>query len=301
LKETATCRTGGFVRSEPFSTVCYGECRNSQGNLPTDRQFTGQRLDDTGLYYYGARYYDAEIGRFISADTFVPWSTGVDVISNSLTVNIIPQGLGSLNAFQGNYPDTTLQAPVNPQTLNRYSYVLNNPLTYNDPYGWWTFGFGINIKISVIINVSISHSFAVDGHGNWAVLETKPAVPGAQSGYELSYTAEGQWANADNVYELEKGVQVEPGFTGRVSGAAFGLNYVENESAGYEGVKGNIGLGASYPPVATNVEVTETDIEMSKESWENLTYLDVIWFFLEVTGNEEALEYFYDYYYYFGW
>ncbi|RYZ76881.1 MAG: RHS repeat-associated core domain-containing protein, partial [Proteobacteria bacterium] len=35
----------------------------------THHRFTGQYLDDdTGLYYYGARYYDAELGRFISAD-----------------------------------------------------------------------------------------------------------------------------------------------------------------------------------------------------------------------------------------
>jgi len=31
---------------------CFGDCRNSQGNLGTDRLFTGQRLDSTGLYYY---------------------------------------------------------------------------------------------------------------------------------------------------------------------------------------------------------------------------------------------------------
>jgi RHS repeat-associated protein len=60
--------------------------------------FTGQRLDGTGLYYYGARYYDPEIGRFISPDTIIP-------------------------------------DPANPQALNRYSYCINNPLKYNDPTG----------------------------------------------------------------------------------------------------------------------------------------------------------------------
>jgi RHS repeat-associated protein len=74
----------------------YGSARS--GSVPTDKQFTGQRLDDTGLYYYGARYYDPVIGRFISADTVV-------------------QDLAS------------------PQTLNRYSYVANNPLKYIDPSG----------------------------------------------------------------------------------------------------------------------------------------------------------------------
>ena len=79
----------------------YGDCRKSQpeiNNFPTDRLFTGQRYDDTGLYYYGARYYDPEIGRFISADTIVP-------------------------------------DPMNPQSFNRYSYCLNNPLKYMDPSG----------------------------------------------------------------------------------------------------------------------------------------------------------------------
>jgi RHS repeat-associated protein len=74
----------------------FGSTRS--GSVTTDKQFTGQRLDGTGLYYYGARYYDAEIGRFISADTIVP-------------------------------------DPANPQSLNRYSYCLNNPLKYVDPSG----------------------------------------------------------------------------------------------------------------------------------------------------------------------
>ena len=75
-------------------------CRNSQGTLGTDKKFTGQRLDGTGLYYYGARYYDASTGRFIS-------------------------------------PDATGQDLNNPQTLNRYTYCLNNPLNRNDPTGHW--------------------------------------------------------------------------------------------------------------------------------------------------------------------
>lgn len=68
------------------------------GDVPTDSKFIGQRLDDTGLYYYGARYYDVTIGRFISPDTIVP-------------------------------------GPANPQAFNRYSYCMNNPLKFIDPTG----------------------------------------------------------------------------------------------------------------------------------------------------------------------
>ncbi len=75
----------------------YGETRT--GAVPTDKLFTGQRLDETGLYYYGARYYDPTIGRFISADSVI-------------------------------------QSFANPQTLNRYSYCVNNPLKYVDPTGY---------------------------------------------------------------------------------------------------------------------------------------------------------------------
>jgi RHS repeat-associated protein len=83
----------GYTRYYP-----YGSTRSSSGSLDTDKKFTGQRLDGTGLYYYGARYYDPTIGRFISADPIVP-------------------------------------NPANPQSLNRYSYCLNNPLRYVDPSG----------------------------------------------------------------------------------------------------------------------------------------------------------------------
>ena len=37
--------------------------------MPTQRGYTGQLMDPSGLHYYHARYYDGSIGQFISADT----------------------------------------------------------------------------------------------------------------------------------------------------------------------------------------------------------------------------------------
>jgi RHS repeat-associated protein len=42
--------------------------------LPTDHRFTGQKLDATGLMYYGARYYDRHIGTFVSPRQRAPGS-----------------------------------------------------------------------------------------------------------------------------------------------------------------------------------------------------------------------------------
>lgn len=98
LTGTAVMSNSAGALVSSISYLPYGERRNSQGTMPTDILFTGQRLDSTGLYYYGARYYDPEIGRFISADSIV-------------------------------------QSYANPQSLNRYSYVFNNPLKYVDPTG----------------------------------------------------------------------------------------------------------------------------------------------------------------------
>ena len=69
------------------------------GTFQVSRQFTGQIKDDeTGLYYYGARYFDPELGRFIQ-------------------------------------PNHVIQDLSNPQSYNRYSYCINNPLRYTDPTG----------------------------------------------------------------------------------------------------------------------------------------------------------------------
>jgi len=76
----------------------FGETRYG-GAAPTDYGFTGQRQEaGFGLYDYNARYYDPYLNRFVSPDTIVP-------------------------------------DPANPQSLNRYAYVRNNPLRYVDPSG----------------------------------------------------------------------------------------------------------------------------------------------------------------------
>ena len=90
------------VKVQAVTYYPYGNTRTNQSfttpAIDVPYKYTGQELDSTGLYYYEARYYDAMLGRFISADTLVP-------------------------------------NPEDPQALNRYTYVDNNHVRYTDPSG----------------------------------------------------------------------------------------------------------------------------------------------------------------------
>ena len=83
----------------PFGGWQHTWKRSSNVLLQTTYRYTGQRHEpDIKLYDYGARRYDNRRGRFIQPDTIVP-------------------------------------NPGDPQSLNRYAYVRNNPLRYTDPSG----------------------------------------------------------------------------------------------------------------------------------------------------------------------
>ena len=56
----------------------YGNSRYSQGAMGTNKGFTGQYADATGLDYYNARYYDPVVGRFLSADVVQGNDVGMD-------------------------------------------------------------------------------------------------------------------------------------------------------------------------------------------------------------------------------
>lgn len=76
----------------------WGEVRYSSAYAPTNYTYTGQysNMDDFGLMFYNARWYDPALGRFAQADS------------------IIPSGV---------------------QGLDRYAYTRNNPMKYIDASG----------------------------------------------------------------------------------------------------------------------------------------------------------------------
>ncbi len=102
------------VIEEKLAYDSWGKRRNlNDGATPdaldgkTDnRGFTGhEMLDDLDLVHMNGRVYDPLLGRFLSADLFV-------------------------------------QDPMNGQSYNRFSYVLNNPTNLTDPTGFMYTGCG---------------------------------------------------------------------------------------------------------------------------------------------------------------
>jgi RHS repeat-associated protein len=88
----------------PFGEECTtGPCASNPGlNAGQPRKYTGKERDkETGLDYFGARYYGSKIGRFTTTDPVCTWSENL----------------------------------VDPQRWNRYAYGRNNPLRYVDPDG----------------------------------------------------------------------------------------------------------------------------------------------------------------------
>jgi len=80
----------------------YGEMYTNTGTVSTSTlpfSFDGKRLDAAGaLTYFGARFYNPVLARFMSADS-------------------------------------QIRRPTNPMELNRYAFAIGNPIRYTDPTG----------------------------------------------------------------------------------------------------------------------------------------------------------------------
>jgi RHS repeat-associated protein len=92
-----TDATGTRVATYQYSP--WGELIGQTGNFEQPWRYAGYYFDsETSMYYLKARYYDPSLGRFLTKDTF----TGFE---------------------------------DDPQSLNLYAYVKNNPNKFDDPSG----------------------------------------------------------------------------------------------------------------------------------------------------------------------
>jgi len=93
-----TIRDNGTVYGRYYRYYAFGETESEQITLNQAYKYTGKPFDselDLDIYYYGARYYNPHLGRWLAVDP-----------------------------SQGKYP-----------SLSPYAYCANNPMKYIDPDG----------------------------------------------------------------------------------------------------------------------------------------------------------------------
>ena len=124
--------------------------------------YTGHKMvNDMDIIHMNGRIYDPTLGRFLQADPHI-------------------------------------QAPLNSQNYNRYSYVLNNPMSYTDPSGYFFKALGKFVKKYWRTIAAIAISVYLPGAGGllqgWGV--TSVVAQGAITGFVAGGIATGSLRGA---------------------------------------------------------------------------------------------------------
>ncbi|WP_461567342.1 RHS repeat-associated core domain-containing protein [Thiobacillus sp.] len=127
---------------------------SNTGIAQTRQGHTGHEMLDGGLTHMNGRLFDPVLARFVSADP-------------------------------------NINDEYNLQSLNRYSYVLNNPLYYTDPTGFMEFSDG----------------------GSWGGGSVFSMSGGSSSGFSFSFGASSSWggssSSSSSFFRKIKGARLE--------------------------------------------------------------------------------------------
>ncbi len=239
--------TGASVSaSQRYSAL--GETRDAQGSPPTGFQFTGQyNEEDLGIYYFGARWFDPRLGRWLQPDFIVP------------------------NQYD-------------PISWDRYAYGLNNPLNYIDPDGHCPLLISMGVGAAIggmvgAISYFGSNMSSFDSGEYWTAVGAG-AVTGALIGSGVGILALPEVAAAGGAT-----IAVANTLIGAGSGAAgAGLGYTLTSPNGFEsddflamtavggtvgGVTANIGggLAGAVLKEVTYIAGSEAQYALTTDQW----------------------------------
>ena len=123
----------------------YGQEDAYLNTCPQNYKFTGKERDpETGNDYFGARYYENNLGRFMTADPlpWIGWQHGNDYQRRQFVAYL-----------------------ENPQHFDEYAYALNNPVTLTDPTGMNACGGSNDSACHVTVTLQ---SRSTDAKGNYS-------------------------------------------------------------------------------------------------------------------------------------
>jgi len=219
---------------EPFGELYATETTE---NVSNPFKFTGQYFDsEIDEYYLRARQYDPHIYRFTSRDP----------------------------AF-ANF--------LEPLTLHKYLYCINDPINRIDPAGLWAYYITGGFMGSFGLSAAEQTGIAWDDQGNWGIIgiaQVGGGLPAAASaGINIGIT------DAPTVLDLQGrgwavGGSGSLGFFGAGGEVIWG-----GGEPGYKGIEFSFGAGVSYPlPVEGHIHQTQTYVRPVHS--ETLTFEDIV-------------------------
>ncbi|MBB5324544.1 RHS repeat-associated protein [Anoxybacillus tepidamans] len=155
---TALTDASGNVVAE-YQYDAWGNILSKTGAMASANpyRYAGYYYDEeTGLYYLMARYYDANIGRFITRDTF--------------------------HGFEDD-----------PQSLNQYAYGKNNPVTYIDPSGHISINKRVQYALKYAIKFWLANYIGWD-NASWIFTSIWAGIAKGREAYKISYSKSAQEA-----------------------------------------------------------------------------------------------------------
>ncbi|MCT2409967.1 FG-GAP-like repeat-containing protein [Chryseobacterium antibioticum] len=202
----------------------------AEASMLIDRGYTGhEHFMEVGIIHMNGRLYDPLLRRFLNADE-------------------------------------NIQDPTNTQNYNKYGYVMNNPMMYNDPSGeFWAWFIGAI--------VGSYFSGVQSNHGNWNPVKWDwkntwtSVVGGAFAGAAI-----GQGVSNISVYGTKFIANSVVGSVGGIfNGIASGQNIFKSALIGFTGINYSFNLSSTAGINAGYKYIVSPEAEYSGDDWEGLT------------------------------
>ncbi len=245
-----------------YTYSAYGEATGENVHTVNPFGYTGEYTDtETGLIYLRNRYYDPEIGRFLTEDTYwnvdnMIYGDDKDLMKKRHFGNVINyKKLSRDDIINLKLSETTehIEPDINAinQSSNLYIYAMCNPNLFIDPSGERVTGYGITGSASLLVGYEGQILWVVDDKGNFALMTVNGGI--SSIGLSLGGVVF-SFPDMPNIYEM--------------AGQGFGIsiNNVSGNSGGtlltsgdYVGIAYSAGIGGEVD-VSVSADVTYTTI-----------------------------------------
>ena len=272
------------IEYTPYGELWIEEVAAGLDKLPF--RFTGKEMDEeTGLYYYGARYLDPKYSRWLSGDPalgeYIP-SAGADTSKLA--------GMGGV---------------YNTVNLHLYHYAGNNPVKYTDPDGrvlWWQFADGVLQTLGGTAETIAGACTVETGIGvfvfGWGVKDVGDGI--LKINFALTddkfagMLPEVAGNIAKNLGTSDKTVEIVKDSTGLAEGAiGLGVGNVKTVSTGIKGLD-KAGTAASAGGLASSAFSTLKNIFSSSDKPKETTFGNIFGRYLDWQKHEKKYGHIYN-------